>query len=402
MNLVSAAEWLGNIDHSMITYDPESCLHSNDKASVCNACFDICPVSAIQPGKPPILDSKKCQSCLACLTICPVGAYTADDAIPSLFNCATRMSRNSLELLCELNSYANVGVSPESIGIQVKGCLAGLGAGVYMALIAMEFQEIIVRTDTCEACKWQSLRLTIKAQIEKAQKLLKAWEKRNSLSELSNLTTHVERQLWNADNPPLSRRDLFQMFVKHSQIAIARSITAEKHPTERRPGRDYIRIEIAAKHLPDVHLSEDYSLGEIGYSNLTIFDDCTACGTCVRVCPTSALQLEVDEEEEYYRIKFLPLTCVGCEACVHVCVPGAISINHSPSFTEVFERKEDVILSEGDLIRCEKCNTLFASHSGERLCQVCEYRRKNPFGSVLPEELKIHLDQIKNGDADDH
>ena len=157
MSLFAAAEWFAALDRSSVTLNTERCLHSQDRFSGCQACYDICPVSAITPGKPPALDSEKCQSCLACLTVCPVGAYAADEAVVSLLNAVTHLEAGALELLCERNPQAGLGFSEASTGIRVRGCLAGLGCGAYLALAAFGLERILVRTDACSACEWATL-----------------------------------------------------------------------------------------------------------------------------------------------------------------------------------------------------------------------------------------------------
>ncbi|RNC62746.1 MAG: Ferredoxin-2 [Candidatus Dichloromethanomonas elyunquensis] len=58
-----------------------------------------------------------------------------------------------------------------------------------------------------------------------------------------------------------------------------------------------------------------------GKSIAEIHKDCVACGTCVKVCPRSALSVfkgvgvVVDREK-----------CIGCGKCAKVCPAGVISI----------------------------------------------------------------------------
>ena len=124
MSLFEAAERFASIDRSRVTLDAARCLHAQDRFSVCEGCFGICPVNAITPGKPPVLDSEKCQDCLACLSICPVGAYSADDAVKSLLNSAARLEGDSVELVCARNEQADKGIRDSYTGIQLRGCLA--------------------------------------------------------------------------------------------------------------------------------------------------------------------------------------------------------------------------------------------------------------------------------------
>ena len=157
MTLLDAAERFASLDRSQVLLDTKHCLHSQDQFSDCAACFDVCPVEAITAGKPPSLDTGRCQSCLACLPACPAGAYRADDDVSSLLNCVTHVEDQSVELLCGLHPHPETGADPDGIGIQIHGCLAGLGTGSYVMLSALGLKRLSLRTEACSACKWCSL-----------------------------------------------------------------------------------------------------------------------------------------------------------------------------------------------------------------------------------------------------
>ena len=73
-------------------------------------------------------------------------------------------------------------LSSDATGIRVRGCLAGLGVGTYLALAAMGLERIILRLDACEDCPWVSLQKVIQTQVElRPVKLLARWEKAETL-----------------------------------------------------------------------------------------------------------------------------------------------------------------------------------------------------------------------------
>ena len=387
MKLLDVADRLNALDHSAVKLDTERCLHSLYRFSSCEACFKVCPVSAIQPGKPPALDAEKCQACLACLTVCPVGAYAADDAVASLLNAATHLDGGRLELLCEKNPQAGLGISEADTGISVKGCLAGLGLGAYLALAALGLEHILVRTDACAACEWGMLAAQVETQVNQAKQLLEAWGKAETLACVSSLDSPVARPLWKATNPPISRRDLFRMAARQGQIAFARSIEDGQSPSGRRPGRDHLRTLGAVAHLPDLDFPENIMLGGMGFASLEVTAACTACGTCARVCPTNALEFNITEDKTAFTLKLYGGNCIGCEICVHVCAPSAVSVNHTPTFAQVFGTQA-LSLQAGGLVKCEQCGILMAAQPDVHLCQVCDYRRTHPFGSMQLPGLK--------------
>lgn len=399
---LSAAERLTAIDRSAVTLDTQRCLHPQDRFATCKSCFDVCPAAAIQPGKPPALDSEKCSMCLACLPACPAGAYMADDAVPALLNCAAHLETGTLELVCKKHQGAQTSVVSESIGVQVRGCLAGLGAGAYLALAALRLERIIIRLDACDQCPWDSLLPLIKKQIGQAGHLLNLWEKTDLLEIVSRIDGGAERPLWDAENPPLSRRDLFRMMAKQGQLAMARAMAGEHATTgERRPGRARLRILGAVSHLPEIEREQDPLPEGLGFAALSVSASCTACEACARACPTGALRFERHEADRSFRLSFMPEACIGCEICIHVCAPAAIEVSHKPSFNEVFGQSGAVILQEGELSRCRKCNAYFAAKPGVQLCPPCEFRRSHPFGSMLPPGLKRRGHLISGWDSDD-
>ncbi len=385
MSLLNAAERFASIDRSQIVLDMKHCLHSQDQDAECAACFSICPVDAITVGEPPSLDAERCQSCLACIPACPVGAYHADDDVADLLNCATHIEDQPVELLCGLHPHPKTGIDSESVGIHIRGCLAGLGAGAYLALSTLGLKRIHPRTDACRGCKWHSLSPEISSQTERANRFLSAWDKVDIVTCMDEIEAPVDRVLWSVKNPPLSRRDLFRMMARQGQVAMARAMEKGMDSSKRQPGRDRLRLVSAVSHFP--HPSVNVDLHEFGFAILTISDSCTACGACGRACPTDALKFEKNEGEMTFSISFSAQNCIGCDLCDHVCLPDAITLDHAPTFEQVFRAKEPSMAASGTIVRCGRCKTLMAKRDGMTLCALCEYRRIHPFGSMVPKKI---------------
>jgi ferredoxin len=385
MSILSAAERFASIDRSEIVFDAKQCLHSLDQFSSCEACFEICPVEAIQKGKPPTFDSKSCETCLACLTTCPVGAYSASDAVQALLTCVARCDVKSLEVVCAQHEAADIGAQPESTGIRIKGCLAGLGVGTYLALGAMGLEKIVLRMDACANCSWKSLQETICNQLDQARQLLVPWGKQDILIRVTEIDGEAgQRPLWDADNPPLSRRDLFQMAARQGQVAMARMMSDNSSAGRHSLGRDRVRIISAISRFSEPKEALETTVEANNFTLLSVSEKCNACMACARACPTNALVFNLNDEKTLYSLIFNPPNCIGCELCVHVCAPNAIETQQALTFAQVFGSDENETLSEGELIRCAQCDALFAARLGTKLCPPCEFRKKNPFGSKLP------------------
>ena len=114
---------------------------------------------------------------------------------------------------------------------------------------------------------------------------------------------------------------------------------------------------------------------------------CTACSTCVRSCPTGALDLiPVDPGSNGPASDSWHLTadlsaCIGCGRCLALCPVSALSDEGPMSWAELAAAGRTVL--ETVAVRtCRRCRTPFGGE-GE-LCQVCRMRQGNPFGSWLP------------------
>lgn len=107
---------------------------------------------------------------------------------------------------------------------------------------------------------------------------------------------------------------------------------------------------------------------------------CTACGVCVRACPSDALRL--DHGADLSVLSRQRDACIGCLECVRLCPAEALSPLGSLALEDLVARPDE-ILAEVATRACVRCG---ARHPGtsEDLCAACRYRRDNPFGSRWP------------------
>jgi ferredoxin len=395
MNLVSVAERVAAIERSRVVLNAQRCLHATDRFSACAACQSVCPVAAIEPGRPPTLNAEACTNCLACLPVCPTGAFGADDAVAALLDCAARIETPTLELICQRHPRPAEGLTAVSKAVRVRGCLAGLGVGAYVALAALGVEAVVVRADGCADCAWGTLRGQLERQVTQAQQLLAPWNQAHKLSVCVEPAQAVTpRPVLEADNPPLSRRDLFRMAARRGQVMLARAVNDTGSSTGPHPARERQRVINALAALParSSPASDALPAGP-GCALVAVSAACSACAACARACPTGALVFE-RVEPDGYRLAFHPQRCNGCEACRRVCAPGAISLNPRPSFEAVFGQPTPQVLSAGALVRCQRCSAWTAAAPGRALCPTCAARRHNPFGArPIPALTKVQHDQ---------
>ncbi|MCB8966652.1 MAG: 4Fe-4S binding protein [Ardenticatenaceae bacterium] len=380
MNLLALAErWGEALTSKPFGFAADRCLHTKDKFATCTACYDICPVNAIQPGKPPTFVSENCQTCRACLAVCPVNAFTADDEAQALLNCAKQLDVQTCEIVCGLNPDAAVGSPAAATAVRVRGCLAGLSADTYLALVGQGITKAIVRLDACADCPWGSLQTQVETQVQQAQDLLAAWGRAETITcQHKAADSYRKRPLFNASSPPVSRRELFRWREAEEKPTTEPDRVVNPHPFQKR-----LRFLQGVRQLALLAAMEaDASLSGWGFALADVNDECTACGVCARTCPTGALQLETAVST--YKLTFSPQICIACDICAHVCAPQAITLIHDPTFAQVFDAATEQIVQAGSLQTCSKCHARFAAHSETQLCPICTFRRQNPFGSAMP------------------
>jgi ferredoxin len=77
--LFDASQMQGTFEKPFyIRFEDSLCAHSRASQNGCTRCLDICPTSAISPGKEAVsIDPQICAGCGACAAVCPSGAASA-------------------------------------------------------------------------------------------------------------------------------------------------------------------------------------------------------------------------------------------------------------------------------------------------------------------------------------
>ena len=369
------------------------CLRSRARVSTCDVCVKACPANAISLD-PAVAVDDKCTGCGICFHVCPTGVFSGRDLARELNDCVRRLGDvETLELVCA--AHANPGYGPVSSTavVRIGGCLACIGPATLLSLLAAGTRRIVVRADACEGCSPWNAGGGLRGILTETREILAAVGQAERLPDWSNAAAGPwgERTVVDANNPPVSRRDMFRLLAAQAPGVVATVMGLETAapaveerktpPVERRRLANALRrmTGLQSDAPPDVRML--HARMPQAFSSLAVNDDCTACQVCVRACPTGALDMPATENA--YRLLLDVAACVHCGLCIQLCQPGASSQAGPPTVRD-FLATEKRELHAGQLRRCPQCGARFGGRPDARLCPVCEYRTTHPFGSVMP------------------
>lgn len=113
-------------------------------------------------------------------------------------------------------------------------------------------------------------------------------------------------------------------------------------------------------------------------------EGCTACGVCVRGCPTGSLSLSHLMGEGTASTRVLRqdvFACDACGRCAELCPQAAITDAGRHGWAALMNGAAPQ-LARCSTKRCQRCRVAFVPSEEGDLCPVCTYRRESPFGTV--------------------
>lgn len=347
----------------MLALNAGSCVRSLSVDSECNKCEVVCPTNAIVVGKPlPSINFSACVTCGACTAVCPSEALKLDEFSATNFFFDFVESEENL-ISCRKNVPCISALSVEHI--------------ISMAVLKKEIVFDMAYCDECEIAS--TCKKLIQENYEEATYLLEAMEneaqiKLENVSYVDESEGSDRRDFLNAINLQTvgKVKHSFENEVqKASDELVEHTLQKEDIALLKRkviPERRKIFFT-AIKRVQKPSQFHIVDATEVSFTSQKIMDEeaCTVCQMCYRVCPTGALTSNIKNS----KIDFDPFLCVKCHICHDVCAPNAITLSNSYNIKEFFEPEVQNLVSF-KVKRCDECNVVFSTNSGDRLCYRCK------------------------------
>lgn len=298
---------VGNMDDLVV--DASRCLRMRFSESGCRRCIDICPHGAVSLDSGLSINPQLCRGCLLCTTVCPVGALEQSRDFSTCLEQLTKVAGPVLGCL-RSKGCANATLA----------CLGGLSDEFLVAICHTLTGTLTLNLSLCSDC-------ANKGMIPHLRQRLAAFP-RSGLSDGGCLVVPVEAvDDVRYRDESLDRRSFFKSFRSALfQSAAAIMSTSGEHSSKQTP---YGEKRLPEKRVLLNRIRKDLS-SEIALRICARFDSqadfndtCTACQSCVSICPTGALQTgTIDAPPIFDR-----LLCTGCNLCAEFCLDGAIRIS---------------------------------------------------------------------------
>lgn len=375
------------------------CLNARHRAAGCSVCVTLCPVAALTlVDDKPVLAEEQCIKCGLCLHGCPTEVFTqANVAEVQLSRTVEQLPHQPIALVCALHPTPQRTTAPVTTIVQHRRCLAALSLLQLLALSEDGERALWLDDTPCRDCPIGQAQSHLQQTIATANTLLQAFGCSSTLflqslqaDQLTNVAANP--RFIDSGNPPVSRRGLFTAFGRAINTHHHSTMPAPLPAADNRPLPVHARLP---QHIPaermalQERLQQQWALGEQREINVTALPlaavqvdaaACSACGLCVRFCPTGALHFAV--EEAHFCLSFQAALCLDCPICTVACPEKAICLADTLA-TDALLASEWLPLLEGELTPCAQCGLPTAAPVNEEKATLC-YSCRQGAGAVQP------------------
>jgi ferredoxin len=343
-------------------FHAERCVRFRYSYSECSRCADACPHEAIRLFEAGVeVLAERCRHCGLCAGACQTEALNQNG-----------VSADHLLKMAGGSKRMTIACAPSDLaGNVVVPCLGALHPVVLAELSRQNITLELAGAEHCAECAHASKGADmIRSNLVAHEILCCAGESAPYVA--ISLRTGESEASGEHEKLDASRRSLFHRIVGQGMDVVSGKFEAAPAPLK--------AIRAAAPFLPDRKVMLNSLYATAGEEAITVarhdalpaedwqvVRGCTYCEACVRVCPTSALQLL--ESNTGWRLAFLNDRCVACDVCAEVCQPGVLRQMNTEEV--IINKQKGRLLVAVSKRRCARCDRVFVNAGGEEICPIC-------------------------------
>jgi len=361
---------------------PAYCKRMRFRHSDCRKCVDICPEHAITLPMGPSIN-EDCSNCGLCLNVCPIEAFQSDVNTDQFFLDQMLLLRSKDQgsgkkkrvfIHCQEAEAQN----EDSLGIL---CLGNITENIILGGALLGIDEVILTKGTCSRCHLAQGERLLNNCVNTSRALIESIG-------IKGFSLRVQEQQKDKEKESrLSRRAFFSRIVRNAKDNAARveyikgkddpdslhrklETKDEKRPS---PRRELLRKLLNQKQWDNANVATTSST--FPWKKMQVDEKhCIACGICVAVCPTGALEKKYEHSQLVRSIN--NALCTNCSLCQEACPQDVISFRDNFHVTDITEDKTTEV-ARVDLIACAICGEIIPA-GNSKVCPTCEKRQISP------------------------
>jgi ferredoxin len=288
-----------------------------------------------------------------------------DDLSPLVRWLAGQPEPREVGLVCA-HRTSPVRAGSGTLVVRLAGCAAELSPASYLEIAAVGVAKLSVLASGCPLAD------RIEATVASTNRLLSAYPGVPELTCTTVQERHLRRaQVYDLYRLPISRRRLlFLAWLDQSWVP-------DLHADQR------ARTLAALRQFAGDGATQSVLRGLPAPSAALSASGCTACGVCVRACPTDALRLDIADADGRFELSSSPSQCVDCGRCIGLCPSGVLMRVGQTDWARLVAGTRETVAT-GSTRRCGHCGGHFAGIDASQYCAPCRFRIENPFGTQQP------------------
>jgi len=362
---------------------PDLCKRVRFRKSNCKKCLKICPEKVISLDPGPTINNG-CSDCGLCWTVCPTEVFRNESISDQyLLNQAKALLHKGRTQT--LNEKRRLIVRCHRAGDQnnnslARRCLGSISANTILGTALLGFDEIVLTKGICSQCRFEQGEKLLANSVDTARVLLETI----GLTHFSINMRKKEKKRQSL----LSRREIFSKFSnivkKKASSFVYQSDKALREKLNDHPGnkgkkkrpspkRDLLRHLLKQKKLKNalvVKYNPEFPWGKIKIEE----KKCSACGICLALCPTGAISIKLDTDQQLFYFK--SSLCTNCFLCKEACPEDAIDFDENIALTDILEGEAKVVINI-ELTSCIICGEMITAGKN-KLCPTCRKRQMAP------------------------